>query len=227
MAFFVIYWQSSPSWRHGWRLRSPERTTQLADFFELLLKALDSPEYTPERLSRLFFPPRDQFRDRLSSSNPQRFPHRGQVLTSVCAILELLFGPTHGPSIERHLFTLPVEQCHRFLTRFPSSRFRLPPNVTVVKRTHDSSHQRFCWPVSLDRWPYPQIHFSVVPIMELKPNILQWRILPGYGSKSTIQHHVPITHRVNPTIGSASHLRPPFRHLSWGKQFHRSHARSV
>jgi len=104
MVFFIIYWQSSSSWRDDWRSQSPEWTARLADHFEFLLEALNSPEHSPEGLSRLFSSLRDQFRDQLSSSNPQRFPCRGQVPTSVCAILELLFGSAHGPSIERHLF---------------------------------------------------------------------------------------------------------------------------
>jgi hypothetical protein len=103
MAFFSIYWQSSPGWRGDWRRQSPEWTMQLADNFDLLLEALNSLEHTPESLSMLFSHFRDQFRDQLSNSNPRRFPRRGQFPTSVCAILELLFGSADGPGIERRL----------------------------------------------------------------------------------------------------------------------------
>ena len=103
MAFFTVYWQSSPGWRGNWRRQSPEWTMQLADNFDLLLKALTSPEHSPESLSMLFSHLRDQFRDQLSNFNPRRFPRRGQLPTSVCAILELLFGSVDGPGIERRL----------------------------------------------------------------------------------------------------------------------------
>ena len=102
MVFFTIYWQSSPSWRSEWRQQSPEWTIQLADHFDFLLEALDSPEYSPERLLTLFSCLRDQLHDHLSNYNPQKFPHRGQISASASAILELLFGSIHGPGIEQH-----------------------------------------------------------------------------------------------------------------------------
>jgi hypothetical protein len=103
MAFFTIYWQSSPNWRVDWRRQSPEWTPQLADNFDLLLETANSPEYSPKDLSMLFSRLRDQFRDQLSSLNSHMFPRRGQIPTSVCAILELLFGSTHGPGIKQQL----------------------------------------------------------------------------------------------------------------------------
>ena len=102
MVFFTIYWQSSPGWRSDWRQQSPEWTIQLADHFDFLLEALDSPEYSPERLSMLFSCLRDQLRDHLSNYDPQKFPRRGQISASASAILELLFGSIHGPGIEQH-----------------------------------------------------------------------------------------------------------------------------
>ena len=104
MVFFAMYWQSPASWRNNWRQQSPEWTIQLADHFDLLLGDSDTPDHSPEKLSKLFSSLRDQFRDQLSTHDPQRFPRRGPIPTSVCAILELLFGPAREPGIKQHLF---------------------------------------------------------------------------------------------------------------------------
>ena len=103
MVFFAIYLQSSPGWRGDWRQQAPEWTIPLADRFDLLLGALKSEEHSREGLSAMFSHLRDQFRDQLSSFNPGRFTRNGMVTTSVCSILELLFGSALGPSIVQHL----------------------------------------------------------------------------------------------------------------------------
>lgn len=104
MVFFHIYRQSSVSWRDDWRRKSPGWTVQLADHFDLLLKALDSPNNSPEELSKLFSSLRDLFRDQLASHDQQKFRRRGHVTASVCGMLELLSGSVDGPSVERYLF---------------------------------------------------------------------------------------------------------------------------
>lgn len=119
MAFFSIYRQSSLTWRDDWRKQSPEWTTQLADRFDLLLEALDLPGYSRDALSKVFSRLRDHFRDQISSFNPQRFPRRGQVLTSVCAILELLFGSVRGPGIEQHVSCTSCGLASRTSRHFP------------------------------------------------------------------------------------------------------------
>ena len=103
MAFFAIYWQSSPAWRDDWRRQSRDWTAPLTDHFNTLLEALGSQRHTPKSLSTLFSYLRDKFRDKLSSFDPQRFPRRGQLPASVCAILELLFGSELGPGIDQDL----------------------------------------------------------------------------------------------------------------------------
>ena len=104
MVFFHIYRQSSVSWRDDWRRKSPGWTVQLADHFDLLLKALDSPNHSPKELSMLFSSLRDLFRDQLAGHDQQRFRRRGHVTASVCGMLELLSGSVDGPSVERCLF---------------------------------------------------------------------------------------------------------------------------
>ena len=100
MVFFGIYSQSSPGWRGDWQQQSPEWTTQLVDCFDTLLEAVDSQEYSQERLSKLFSSFRDRFRHQLATYDAQRFPCQGQVPASICAILELLFGSELGPGVE-------------------------------------------------------------------------------------------------------------------------------
>lgn len=102
-AFFAIYWQSSASWHSDWRRQSPEWSAQLANHFDSLLEASNSPNCSPEGLSKLFSALRDQFRNQLSSHDSRTFCRRGAVPASVCAILELLFGDSRGPSIEQQL----------------------------------------------------------------------------------------------------------------------------
>ena len=118
MSFFATYWHSSPSWHDNWKQQSPEWTIRLADHFDLLLEASNSPEYSPEQLSKLFSSFRDQFRSQLSNHDPRRFPRSGRVPTSVCAILELLFGSAHGPGIEQYLLctdcSMATETSHSF-----------------------------------------------------------------------------------------------------------------
>ena len=103
MAFFTIYWQSSPGWRSDWRQQTPEWTAQLADHFDLLLGVLNSGGNSREGLSTLFSDLRDQFRDQLSGFSQQKFPRRGREPASVCKILELLFGSVVGPGVDRNL----------------------------------------------------------------------------------------------------------------------------
>lgn len=127
MAFFAIYWQAPPAWRDDWRQQTLEWTGKLADHFDILLEALDSPRYSPEELSQLFSSSRDQFRQQLANHNPQKFPHTGWVLASASAILEVLFGSINGPSIEEHLICTRCgadsQTSHHFpLLALPSSR---------------------------------------------------------------------------------------------------------
>jgi hypothetical protein len=103
MVFFTIYQQSSFLWRGEWCQKSPGWTTLLADHFNLLLTTSNSSDVSPGQLSKLFSSFRDQFRRQLANHDPQRFPCSGQVATSICAILELLFGSVHGPGIEESL----------------------------------------------------------------------------------------------------------------------------
>ena len=103
MAFFTIYWQSSPGWRSDWRQQTPEWTAQLADRFDSLLTAFNSGKLSREDLSTLFSYHRDQFRDQLTHFSRERFPRRGRAEISVCAILEVLFGSVLGPRVDRHL----------------------------------------------------------------------------------------------------------------------------
>ena len=101
MVFFHIYRQSSASWRNDWRRKSPGWTVRLADHFNLLLKASESPNCPPEELSKLFSSLRDLFRDKLSSHDQRKFRRRGHVTASVCGMLELLSGSVDRPSIDR------------------------------------------------------------------------------------------------------------------------------
>lgn len=103
MVFFSIYQQSPPSWRRDWRWQSPDWTVQLADHFDLLIEALNSPERSPRALSTLFSSLRDQLRDKLSKFEPERFPRTGPIPASACRILEILFGSIHGPGIDQRL----------------------------------------------------------------------------------------------------------------------------
>jgi hypothetical protein len=119
MVFFAIYWQSPAGWRADWRKQSPTWTIQLADHFNLLIGALDSPRYSPEKLSGLFSSFRDEFRSRLSNHDPQRFPCQGQVSASACAILELLFGSIYGPGIEECLVCVECGATSQALHHFP------------------------------------------------------------------------------------------------------------
>jgi hypothetical protein len=52
MVFFTIYQQSPATWRGDWKQQSPAWTIQLADRFDLLLKASNSLNNSPETLSR-------------------------------------------------------------------------------------------------------------------------------------------------------------------------------
>jgi hypothetical protein len=103
MVFFTVYQHSSLLWRGEWRQKSPGWTMQLADDFNVLLTASTSPDISPGQLSELFSSFRDRFRRQLANHDPQRFPCSGQVATSICAILELLFGSVHGAGIEEDL----------------------------------------------------------------------------------------------------------------------------
>ena len=127
MAFFTIYWQSSASWRGNWKQRSPEWTVRLSDRFDLLLDASNSPNHSPKTLSEWFSSLRDQFRDQLSSHDPQKFPRRGPFLASVCAILELLFGSAHRPGIEQHLFCANCRTKSQVSHHFPFLAFPFFP----------------------------------------------------------------------------------------------------
>ena len=152
MAFFVIYWQSSPVWRGDWRQQAPEWTTPLADRFDLLLEALNSGEYTGGGLSTMFSDLRDQFRDQLSSFDPGRFPHQGMVLTSVCAILELLFGSALGSGVDWCLSCTCCEAVSQTSHYFPllgmlshqdyrhNADPRLIPSETLLTRFIEALH---------------------------------------------------------------------------------------
>ena len=119
MVFFIIYSQSSVSWRGDWKQQSPEWTVRLADRFDLLLEASTSPDHSPETLSEWFSSLRDQLRDQLSSHNPQMFPRRGPFMASVCDILELLFGSVDGPGIEQRLFCAGCRTTLQISRHFP------------------------------------------------------------------------------------------------------------
>ena len=135
MVFFIIYWQSPTSWRDDWRRQSPEWTVRLADRFDLLLGALDSPSQSPKKLSQLFSSLRDQFRDQVSSHDPQRFPRRGTIPISISAILELLFGSVHGPAIKQHVFCTDCGMPSQISRGFPL--LALPVFPTDYRRNTD------------------------------------------------------------------------------------------
>jgi len=70
-------------------------------------------------LLKIFSSFRDQFRDQLSGYDPQRFPRRGPVPISACAILELLFGSVLGPGVEQHLLYTNCGTISRTSQHFP------------------------------------------------------------------------------------------------------------
>ena len=70
-------------------------------------------------LLKIFSSFRDQFHDQLSGYDPQRFPRRGPVPISACAILELLFGSVLGPGVEQHLLYTNCGTISRTSQHFP------------------------------------------------------------------------------------------------------------
>ena len=99
----------------------------------------------------LFSDLRNQFRDQLSSFDPGRFPREGMVSTFVCAILELLFGSTLGPSVNRHLSCTRCGRASQTSHYFPllglsqeehrrNTDPRLIPSETLLARFVEALH---------------------------------------------------------------------------------------
>ena len=124
MVFFAIYWQSSPAWRDDWRKQSHDWTACLTNHFDALLGALGSQQHTSESLSTLFSYLRDEFRDQLSCSDPQRFPRCGKLPAPICPILELLFGSELGPGVDQKLSCARCGATSRISHHFPLLAFR-------------------------------------------------------------------------------------------------------
>ena len=59
------------------------------------------------------------FAKKLSNYDPQKFPCSGQVLASVCAVLELLFGSIYGPGIDKHLACVNCSKTSQMSHNFP------------------------------------------------------------------------------------------------------------
>jgi hypothetical protein len=166
---------------------------QLADNFNLLLTASNSPDISPGQLSELFSSFRDRFCHQLIHRD---FPAVDKLRPLSAPSWNSCLGLCTVRVLKRISFVLGVEKRPRTLTTFPSSRYWFSAVVIIVKRTRDSSLQRPCSLISLNRSLLPQTHLCVSPafMKRLGFNISGCQTPLGYGSKLIATVPWPITH---------------------------------